>query len=413
MPGLDDGFVQGERHLGSFVLDGLADNDPAAGQFDVSVGAWNIPADSVLTIAASYSKGGAGQPNAEILTGPFSAPVQVAQGAAPAAITGIGLNFGGDEGGGALAPGDVAGVPAVAQSTWNNLNTLAGSASGLVANAGGSAQSTAVTVQWTSANTWASTGRGEENNGFTGADRILMTGYLDTGADTTSTVTISGIPEALTEQAYDVYVYALGGVAGRGGSHRIVDPANGSVLRDYIKSQSPGTPTEHVLVPTDDPTVWGAGTYLVFKGLTSSSITVEATTVDPWGFGDPNRAPINAVQIVPSTDGPLVEFSSIVNNGDGTITVTWAGGGVLEAAPAITGEWLEVEGATSPLHLRSQRGDVVRTDPKGLTNGHFDVGLTEAGRVPGLSASRCWPPTLPRPDSVWHRDCRLWLAGLG
>jgi hypothetical protein len=28
--------------------------------------------------------------------------------------------------------------------------------------------------------------------------------------------------------------------------------------------------------------------------------------------------------------------------------VTWEGGGVLEAAPSITGPWGEIEGATSP-----------------------------------------------------------------
>ena len=345
LPGLDDGFVQGDVYLGSFVLDGLADNDPAPGQFDVSVASWNIPVDSVLTITANYSKGG---PNAETLTGPFSAPVQVVEGEPPAGITGIGLNFGGDEVGGALAADGVAGVEAVAQGTWNNLNTLSGSASGLVADASGSALVTAMTVQWTSANTWASTGRGEENNGFTGGDLSLMTGYLDTGADTTSTVTISGIPEELTLQAYDVYVYALGGVAGRGGAYRVVNPSTSAVLRDYIRAQSPATPTNHVEVTSTDPAVWGEGTYLVFSGLTDSSITIEATTVDPYGFGNPNRAPINAVQIVPSTEGPQVRITSIVNNGDGTLTVTWEGGGVLEAAPSITGPWGEIEGATSP-----------------------------------------------------------------
>ena len=86
-----------------------------------------------------------------------------------------------------------------------------------------------------------------------------MTGYLDTDADTTSTVTISGIPGSLAENRYDVYVYTLSGVAGRGGSYRIVDPASGAVLKGYVKAQSPANPAAHVQVPTADPESWGAG----------------------------------------------------------------------------------------------------------------------------------------------------------
>ena len=224
----------------------------------------------------------------------------------PLAVTGVGLNFGADEAGGALVATDVAGAPGVAQANWNNLNALSGSSSALVGDAAGTAQEIATTVEWTSNGTWASTGRGEENNALTGANRTLMTGYLDTGADTTSTVTLSALPEELTEAeyGYDVYVYGLGGVAGRGGSYRMVDPFSGAVLRSYIKAQSPENPTEHVMVPTTDPNAWGAGTYLVFRNLEAGSIRIEATTVDPWGFGSPNRAPINAVQLVPATEPP-------------------------------------------------------------------------------------------------------------
>jgi hypothetical protein len=275
----------------------------------------------------------------------------------PAQVTGIGLNFGADEpvldppqvpAAGSLAAIDVAGAPAVAQANWNNLSTLTGSNNAIVADVDGTAQLTLTTVAWSGNNTWASAGRGEENNGFAGPDRALMTGYLDTEADTTSTVTISGIPGSLAENRYDVYVYTLGGVAGRGGSYRIVDPASGAVLKGYVKSQSPANPAAHVQVPTADPDAWGEGTYVAFKSLTATSIRVEATTVDPWGFGSPNRAPINAIQLVPSTEAPQARFTSVVNNGDGTVTVTWEGEGVLEVAQSVVGPWQTVDGSTSP-----------------------------------------------------------------
>ena len=52
-----------------------------------------------------------------------------------------------------------------------------------------------------------------------------------------------------------------------------------------------------------------------------------------------------AVVTVPQElTGPI----SIVRNEDGTITVEWSGGGVLEAATSVTGPWAEVPGATSP-----------------------------------------------------------------
>jgi hypothetical protein len=52
------------------------------------------------------------------------------------------------------------------------------------------------------------------------------------------------------------------------------------------------------------------------------------------------------------------EFTSIVANVDGTITVTWTGAGALEAAPSITGPWAAVEGATSP-YTFTQEGNAL------------------------------------------------------
>src|SRR6185503_20418297 len=103
---------------------------------------------------------------------------------------------------------------------------------------------TSVTVVWDSNNTWASTGKGEENNQFPdGPDHTLMTGYLDTGDATTSHVTIAGIPETLTAgNGYDLYVYLLGGVPGKGGGYRVLDSA-GAVLKDYVLADANANPT--------------------------------------------------------------------------------------------------------------------------------------------------------------------------
>jgi len=267
----------------------------------------------------------------------------------PSARTyGLGLNFGADEASGSnsgtLAPTAVAGASLVAQANWNNLTLLNGTSTTIVGDAAGASQATAVTVSWTSANTWASTGRGEENNQLTGADKTLMTGYLDTGAASTSSVTIQNLPEALTSGGYDVYVYLLGGVPAKGGGYRILDANSGAVLKDYVKAQCSVNPTAHVqAIPTaTDP---GTGTYVLFSGLASANIKVEATTDGGLGFGTNPRAPINAIQLVaPASSAPPPSLSATRTATGLSITFT----GKLQSADNVAGPYTDVAGATSP-----------------------------------------------------------------
>jgi hypothetical protein len=229
----------------------------------------------------------------------------------------VGLNFGADEpdGGkkGAVAATEKAGVAAVAQANWNNLAPQNGTnVTGIVADHTGAAEATSMSVSWTCANTWASTGRGEENNQFTGPDLALMTGYLDTPSAGKTVVTMNNIPAALTQKGYDLYIYALGGVGGRGGSYRILDANTQVVLRDYIRAQSPTNSSTYAEVPTNlgapdgsgnrtSALIFGAGNYLVFRGLFAPAITVEAVTAAAGGgigYSGTPRAPINAIQLV-------------------------------------------------------------------------------------------------------------------
>ncbi|HRZ35532.1 MAG TPA: hypothetical protein P5534_04130 [Candidatus Paceibacterota bacterium] len=276
----------------------------------------------------------------------------------------IGLNFGADEASGSnsgtLAAKDVAGVPAVAQANWNNLRLATGSGT-VMADAYGVPQATAVTVVWNSANTWASTGRGEENNALTGADKVLMTGYLDTGAPSTTTVKIAGIPDDLYGAGYDVYVYALGGVEARGGGYRVLG-ADGTNLvpgpsAGYVDVQGPMDPTTYVeAIPAAG--AWAVGNYMVFRGLSgqnAASITVEATTASPHGYGGTHRAPINAIQLVAPTTAVPVPTITVAKNADGTITISWTNGGTLQAATSILGPWQDVT-ATSPYTFTPEAG---------------------------------------------------------
>jgi subtilisin-like proprotein convertase family protein len=270
----------------------------------------------------------------------------------------IGLNFGADEANGdkqgTLAATAVAGVPAVAQPNWNNLSGISGTNTSIIGDVAGVAQPTSVTVSWTCPNTWSTLGRGETNNAFVGPDRTLMLGYLDTGSATTTPVTITGLPEQLTSAGYDVYVYALGGVAGRGGGYRILDANSKVVLKDYVRAQAPSNPSSYIKVePSADPTVWAVGNYIVFSGLDSANIIVESTTTGTLGYGATKRAPINAIQLVsPATSTPPPKLSIVRTPSGVTITFT----GTLQQADQVTGPYTDVPNATSPFNVDTTSG---------------------------------------------------------
>jgi hypothetical protein len=266
----------------------------------------------------------------------------------------IGLNFGANEyptlvNAGKLAAGSMAGAPGVAQPNWNNLDPQNGTNTVIVGDSNGSSVPTTVEVRWTSNGLWANTGRGENNNVFptNSPNRILMTGYLDTGNATTTTVTITNIPASLAA-GYDLYVYAQGGVAGRGGGYRILDGASTNVLKDYVRAQSPANPTNFVQVPVP-PTgtnTHGAGNYIVFSGLTASSIRIEATTAGGLGFSATPRAPINAIQLVKAAAAVSGPSISVARNATGAPVITYTG--TLQSSTSVAGPYSAVANATSP-----------------------------------------------------------------
>lgn len=272
----------------------------------------------------------------------------------------IGLNFGSDLNAGdvnsSLQPTDEAGVPGAKQKFWNNMVGAAeASPQAVVADKGGVSTPTTATVTWEANNLWTTLGNGETNNVLKGADFTLMHGYLDTGAATTTQVTVRDVPDELATNTYDVYVYYAGGIAPKGGGYRIVDPDNTTtVIKDYIYARGTAQPPDFYPVPeVTGPTNYGTGNYMVFRGLTAKNIRVEATTVGTIGTGgtarnvggDP-RAPINAVQLVaPGTGGGGGETPtiSLIRQGN-NLTITFTG--KLLRATVVEGPYTDVPGAT-------------------------------------------------------------------
>ena len=239
----------------------------------------------------------------------------------------VAINFGADEPDGNRS--DVSGAAGVlGTSNWNNVDGPAGEASGLIADNGGSAADSSISVAWASNNTWSSQGRGEENNEApAGNDRNMMTGYLDTNNTSQTTVTVSGLPDGAS---YDVVVYAKGGVAGRGGEFSIGD----TVIPHSTESSFSGSYN-----------YGSAGDYIVFKGVTGSSFTLTATPTT----GAPPRAPINGIEVVigGGVDIPAASGSiSGLSLQDGNVVIEYTG--TLKSSESVSGPYSAVGGANSP-----------------------------------------------------------------
>jgi hypothetical protein len=170
-------------------------------------------------------------------------------------------------------------------ANWNNLRGQSGGPASLIMDVQGVSTPSSATVSWVSNNTWASTGRGEENNTApTGNDRNLMTGYLDTSATSVTEITVSGL-DAVFSDGYNVAVYIQGGVNGRGGQYTVTTENRVSTL-----SLVQDGPFDGTYVPGGQP----GGNYLVMEKFNAPEFTLTATPT----VGNPFRAPINGIEIV-------------------------------------------------------------------------------------------------------------------
>jgi hypothetical protein len=232
--------------------------------------------------------------------------------AAPAAPS-IAINFGADEPV-VTPPGPgspVSGAAGVLNTvTWNNVTTADGTRNNLNADVAGASTPTAASVTWSSNNTWASTGRGEENNTApAGNNRNLMTGYLDTlgvGQEGIS-IAVSNLPPVAGFPFFDVYVYTQGGANNRGGTYTI-----GSTTLEHTGL---GPFTGAFIQDTIDPGTTPDSNYIVFRGLSGTGFTLTSTPT----IGNPARAPINAIEIVAS---PIPEPGTIALVGMGAVIVS-------------------------------------------------------------------------------------------
>ena len=111
-----------------------------------------------------------------------------------------------------------------------------------------------------------------------------MTGYLDTTDVSVTEVTVTGLDDVFSD-GYNVAIYIQGGVNGRGGQYTVTTDSLVTTLNLVQDNAFDGT-----YVPGGQ----AGANYLVMAGFTSPDFTITATPTD----GSPERAPINAIEIV-------------------------------------------------------------------------------------------------------------------
>jgi len=188
-----------------------------------------------------------------------------------------------------MAATETAGV--VAKSNWNNApGAVSTTPLGLVDDTGAATQAT---VTWAADNTWSTLAADQPGN------FRLMKGYLDTNKLHATNVNVT----RLTPGVYDIYVYADGdnGTASKTAFYQISGP--GIPTTSVSLSDLPNTTFSGSFIAAKN----SGGNYVKFASLNlGSSFTISAT---PGESSNPYpRAPVNAIQIVPSSQA-VPDFS--------------------------------------------------------------------------------------------------------
>jgi fibronectin type 3 domain-containing protein len=182
-----------------------------------------------------------------------------------------------------MAPTETAGW--IPETTWNSAPNVTGSASSLVLNNG--------TVT-TSSVSWSALGTGSTTVLDTAGDSRMMKGFLNSGLGNPAIVDVNNIPDAVVQAGYDVYVYVDGDnpnnnvtdITVSGTTQSVTSLGGVNYFGDYFQNNYNN-----------------AGNFVVFKGLSSSSLEVvvqpDLNSVDGRG------SPVNGIQIISHALDPL------------------------------------------------------------------------------------------------------------
>ena len=146
------------------------------------------------------------------------------------------------------------------------------------------------------------------------------------------------------EGEYNVYAAISNGGTGASDLSAALKLVSGGSTTDLGTFLQAGTGGwgNNALVPLKD----ASGNLVSLNLSGTQTLRYEATNGD-WDF----------MLLVPASEGPTQpQITGIRRNTDGTITIEWTGGGVLQAGPTVLGPWEDVAGATSPYTFTPQTG---------------------------------------------------------
>jgi hypothetical protein len=283
-----------------------------------------------------------------------AAPVVVNVTTASGESGAIGINFVGTNAT-AMSAAETAG--AIPQTHWNNAS--GGSRSVPLALVDETGAAIGATVTWASNTTWATPITDQAGDGR------MMKGYLDTSNTSTTTITVSG----LRSRTYDVYVYADGDnrTYSRTGAYTITGPGITTTtvtLSDRASTNFSGTFTQAGN---------SIGNYVKFS-VTGGEFTITASPTLP--VSGTRRAPVNGLQIVPSTISTSAPAISVSFTGSSTSTM--AAGDT--AGVVVAAHWNDASGAarSAPLALVDAAGSPTGATITWGANGIWATGLTDS-----------------------------------
>jgi hypothetical protein len=244
----------------------------------------------------------------------------------------VSINFVGN--GTLMGTSESAGV--VAKTNWNNATGNTNSSMALKDETGAG---NGATLSYTGDNPWA------VPITDTAGNFRMMRGYLDTGNQNPSTITISGLPFSTT--GYDIYVYIDGDnetstvtgtytISGTGitaASIKATDPGNANFNGTFTQASNSN------------------GNYIKFTAVQATAFTLKAT---PTTASDGVlRAPVNGIQIIPSPQqSTTARVVSINFVGNGTLMGTSESAGVVAKT-----NWNNATGNTnSSMALKDETG---------------------------------------------------------
>ncbi len=223
----------------------------------------------------------------------------------------------------------------VPKPNWNSaIGAVSATALALVDEAG---TLTSAAVTWSANNGWVTPIADSAGNAR------MMKGYLDTSSTSTTTVTVTGLPQ----RPYDVYVYVDGDnrvyersaaymISGAGiatTSVNVIDAANANFANVFTRGDN------------------SKGNYVKFTVI-ATGFTLSARPVAPTS--GTRRAPVNGIQIVPSASAPVPSGIGITFAGASTVTMA-----ATESAGVVPRKnWNNAAGAarSTPLPLVSDAG---------------------------------------------------------